>query len=434
MKPLAKKISTLLFVSALIVFASKHTIQAQSNPYTLLYEISGKDLKQPSYLYGTFHLLCPDDLQLTETIKNKFSTSAQLVLELDMDDPALASKMQKSIMFTNGKSLKDYLKENEYATVNQFFKDSLKMPLEQMAGVKPFMLSTMLYPKYLGCSPASWEMTLVQLAKDKKMEVLGLETIEEQMKAIDALPFNQQAKSLLEGIKEYEKNKALTLNMLSLYKTQNVEEMYKISKEYFDREMKGLEKVMLADRNRNWIPTIKKLSKEKATFYAVGAGHLGGETGVIALLKKEGYTITPIENRMTLHIGENNPPINHNEVAKLLIRKWKPEESMIPIMIEDIIESVRKKDEAQAKQIEAQKEMLAQVLSNVITEYREDNSFEISIPTNPQSGTWKLSEDNKQIIRKDKNGQEAINEILEISDKKLVLLNAERKKVIYVAL
>jgi uncharacterized protein YbaP (TraB family) len=436
MKPLAKKIIVFLVLFVLGYFVGKQIAKAQppAPTHTLLYEISGKGLKQPSYLYGTFHVLCNDDLLLTETIKDKLNASEQLVLELDMDAPDFMAKMQTNMMLNNDKTLKNYLSESEYASVNQFFKDSLKMPLEQMISIKPFMLSTMLYPKYLGCTPASWEMTLVQLAQEKKMEVLGLETVEEQMKVLNALPYEQQAKVLLEGIKEYQKSKSLFLNMLTLYKTQNIEEMYKISKEYFDEEMQGLEKTMLADRNHNWIPKIGKLSKEKATFYAVGAGHLGGEAGVIALLKKEGYTVKSIENKVDMKVTKSNTANPQNEVAKLLIRQWKPESSMIPQMVEDVIENVRKQNAEQAKQIEAQKEILAQVLSNMITEYKSDNTFEITIPNSPQSGTWKLSEDNKQIIRIDENGKESINEIVEISDKKLVVLNSEKKKIVYVAL
>jgi hypothetical protein len=435
MKPLAKKIIIFLVLFVLGYFVGKQIAKAQSVPtHTLLYEISGKGLKQPSFLYGTFHVLCPNDLLLTETIKDKLNASEQLVLELDMDAPDFMAKMQANMMLDNGKTLKNYLSESEYASVNQFFKDSLKMPLEQMINIKPFMLSTMFYPKYLGCTPASWEMTLMQLAQEKKMEVLGLETVEEQMKVLNALSYERQAKVLLEGVKEYQKSKSIILNMLALYKTQNVEEMYKVSKEYFDEEMEGMEKVMLADRNRNWIPKIGKLSKEKATFYAVGAGHLGGEAGVIALLQKEGYTVKPIENKVDMKVNGNNATNPQNEVAKLLIRQWKPEASMIPQMVEDVIENVRKQNAEQAKQIEAQKEMLAQILSNVVTEYKSDNTFKITIPSSPQSGTWKLSADNKQIIRIDKNGKESINEIVEISDKKLVVLNSEKKKIVYVAL
>lgn len=436
MKALAKKIIIFLILFILGYIVGKQIAKAQDAPQTLLYEISGKDLKQPSYLFGTFHILCPQDLAVTETIKNKLNATNQLVLELDMDDPTLATEMQKNMMMTSGKTLKNFLDEKEYAAVNQFFKDSLNMPLEQLVSLKPFMLSTLLYPKYLGCQTASWEMTLVNLAQGKKMEVLGLETVEFQMKAIDYLPFDKQAKALVESIQDYAESKATIQEMLQLYKSQNVEAMYKISVKYFGEEMKGMEKVMLEDRNRSWIPLIGKMSKEKPTFFAVGAAHLGGETGVIALLKKQGYMVKPIENKAETQVESAKTTQNntHNEVAKLLIRKWKPDASIIPQIVEDVIENVKRQNAEQAKQLETQKEMLGQMLGNIVTEYKQDNTFSIAIPNSPQSGTWRLSEDNKQIIRKDANGKESINEIIEISDKRLVVMNGEQKKVIYVAL
>jgi uncharacterized protein len=59
--------------------------------------------------------------------------------------------------------------------------------------------------------------------------------------------------------------------------------------------MADFENEMLYKRNLAWIPEIKKLITEKSTFIAVGAGHLGGENGVLQLLKNEGYTINVIE-------------------------------------------------------------------------------------------------------------------------------------------
>ncbi len=437
MKTLVKKIIIFLGLLMLGFFIGKQIAKAQNATQSLLWEISGKGLKQPSYLFGTFHVLCPQDLLLTEVIKNKLKTSEQLVLELDMDDPTLMTEMQKGMVMPQGKTLKEYLKGKDYTLVEQFFKDSLGIPLDAVATFKPFMLSTMLYPKYLGCQTASWEMTLVQLAKEKNAEVLGLETVEEQMKTIDYLPYQAQAKSLLESITDYHKGKSEIQEMLALYKSQDIEKMYAVSIEYFRKEMQGMEKVMLDNRNRNWIPKIEKMSKEKPTFFAVGAAHLGGETGVINLLRKQGYTVRPIENKQEIanknDISETNTN-QHNEIAKLLIRKWKPDESVIPQMVEDVLEGVRRRDAEQAKQLEAQKSLLAQMLSNVTTEYKSDNTFFVDVPNSPQSGTWKLSEDSKQIIRKDTNGKESVNEILEITDKKLVVLNSDKKKIVFVAL
>ncbi len=80
--------------------------------------------------------------------------------------------------------------------------------------------------------------------------------------------------------------------MIAVYKQNDVEKIYRFIK---DNGGDGdFETALLVTRNKRWIPVIKKATAEKASFFAVGAGHLGGKEGVIALLKKEGYTLTPV--------------------------------------------------------------------------------------------------------------------------------------------
>lgn len=63
--------------------------------------------------------------------------------------------------------------------------------------------------------------------------------------------------------------------------------------EYMNHDTELMKK-FLDDRNNKWIPEIAKFSKEVSTFYGVGAAHLGGDQGVINLLRNAGYTVTPI--------------------------------------------------------------------------------------------------------------------------------------------
>lgn len=81
-------------------------------------------------------------------------------------------------------------------------------------------------------------------------------------------------------------------NKVAYYKAQDVDGMLEAMQGDLD-EM-GSQEEMLDNRNKKWIPQIIEMSKEAPTFYAVGAGHLGGETGVIRLLRKEGFKVTPV--------------------------------------------------------------------------------------------------------------------------------------------
>jgi uncharacterized protein YbaP (TraB family) len=78
-----------------------------------------------------------------------------------------------------------------------------------------------------------------------------------------------------------------------LYKQQNIQ---KLQEEILtSTDMMGAEEALLTNRNNNWIPIIEKNIKEAGCFFAVGAGHLAGENGVIHLLRKAGYTVKAVK-------------------------------------------------------------------------------------------------------------------------------------------
>ena len=65
--------------------------------------------------------------------------------------------------------------------------------------------------------------------------------------------------------------------------------------------MAGFTDILLYHRNQNWVKKLKTLLPEKSILVAVGAGHLPGEKGVINLLRKEGYKVTPVENKTNVN-------------------------------------------------------------------------------------------------------------------------------------
>ena len=193
----------------LAMVVSAFSLYAQQKGNSLLWEVSGNGLEQSSYVYGTFHLLCPDDLSLSKKVKTAIDESEQLVLELDFDDPNMMQTLQQSMVYRDGTTAKDYLNEDDYKLLAGFFKDSLNMPFQRLQGIKPFFLSSMTLQHFLGCRPASFEQRLTKAAKSKNMEVKGLETVEEQLGFIENLSMELKTKMLMENLKEYEKSKKM---------------------------------------------------------------------------------------------------------------------------------------------------------------------------------------------------------------------------------
>lgn len=286
-----KKIT--MFLLALTISIS--SLYSQVTSQSMLWEISGKGLEKSSYLYGTFHLLCPDDLQIKDKVKNAMSSSERLVLELDFDDPSVMQTIQQNMAYNDGTTAKDYLNESEYELVAAFFRDSLQMPFERLHAIKPFFLSSMTLMHFAGCRPVSFEQKLTSLAGEEGIEVAGLETVQEQMGFIEGIPMHMQKKMLLENLQHYDSSRVMFRKMMKRYLNEDLPGLNEISQESFASEQYvQFREDLLINRNKDWIPEIEELVKEKASFIAVGAAHLPGNEGVIDLLRKKGYQVKPV--------------------------------------------------------------------------------------------------------------------------------------------
>lgn len=259
---------------------------------TLLWKIEGKDM-QPSYLYGTIHLLPQQDFHLAEKTKSAFQESEQIVMEMDMDDPTLQTKMMQHIAMKDGTTLKQLMKPEDYQKLDQLLQTTIGANIAMFNSWKPLVLVSLLYTNFIEGKPASFELTFVEMALAAKKEVLGLETPEEQLAVFDAIPYQKQIDGIVEMLNEEEKMKAMYADMIKLYKEEEIEELYDMMlKELDDPKTKA---ALLDERNKNWVTAIPEMAQEQSSFIAVGAGHLAGNQGLISLLRKAGYTLTPVE-------------------------------------------------------------------------------------------------------------------------------------------
>jgi uncharacterized protein YbaP (TraB family) len=265
----------------------------------LLWEINGNGLSSPSYLFGTFHLLCSDDIVFSKNLKQAIDNSREIYMELDMDDPATIFGGLMVMNMKDGKKLKDFYPEGIYKRITDYFKDSLQTPIGLFQNIKPAFLISMLYPKMMPCQTvSSVEDEIMKLAKenDSEKEIRGLETIVAQAAVFDSIPYENQAEELLKTIDSMEKSKAMFAVMLKAYKNQQLDEIEKLINDP-GFGMEGNQDVLLDNRNKNWVDQLKEIMKTKPVFIAVGAGHLPGKTGLIELLRGAGFTVRPLENR-----------------------------------------------------------------------------------------------------------------------------------------
>lgn len=263
----------------------------------LLYKISGKNLNQPSYLFGTIHIICPTDMIPMDKFGGYLDRTEQLILEVDMDNASEMQALQKGLMLADGKTFTGFYTPAQLAKVDELVKTTLGVSVEQVKNLNPLMLQTMLVanPKALGCNPpGSYELALMQTAAAKNRPVEGLETAASQVELLNSQPLEKQAKELYEMALDPQKSVAEFKKLLEIYKTQNSDSLYNLMKLNMGKDVE-FETRLLDDRNIAWIPKIETAIKGKSSFIAVGGAHLGGKNGVINLLRAKGYQVEAIK-------------------------------------------------------------------------------------------------------------------------------------------
>ena len=258
-----------------------------SDKNTLLWQVTGKDLKQPSYLFGTFHLLCKDDIHFSEALKQAVKSTGEVYMELDMDDPSTLLGGMLFINMKSGKQLRDLYSEQQYKKLDAYFNDTLHTPLTMFQKIKPYFLIAMLYPRMMNCkTPSGVEEELVKLAKEDKKEIKGFETVAFQASVFDSIPYEWQAKELMKNIDSFSFYKKQLDTMILAYRQQDLNQMSdQLNKSEFGSD--NYEDLLLTKRNLNWVNQLRNIMNREGVFVAVGAGHLLGNNGLISLLQKK---------------------------------------------------------------------------------------------------------------------------------------------------
>jgi uncharacterized protein YbaP (TraB family) len=259
----------------------------------LLYRISGNGLTQDSYLFGTIHTMPKEDFEMPKKVMDALKTCATIALEIDID-MSMSEKIEiaKMTMIPNGETLKNYMADTSYVKLKSYCIDSLgwkESKFEQYAHLKPFFFSSVVLQEKIG-KQKSFEMELDKLAKKYKKPLIGLETVMYQMETIDRISIKDQVQFMddFSNMSEFDV-------LFKLYEKEDINGLYNLIAAETDM-LPEFNHWFLEVRNANWIPVIEKQINKEASFIAVGAGHLGGTNGVLELLKKQGYTITGVNN------------------------------------------------------------------------------------------------------------------------------------------
>lgn len=284
-------------LSVSLLFVCFLSVQAQ-----LLWKISGNGLKHPSYLFGTHHLIPLQFLDSVPGLYKAFNSSETIVGEMVLSNMDASAKIQQAAIMPNHIKMSDLLNDEEYKMIDIELKSVLKMGLKELSIMNPSLILTLyeleMYKTLTGYKDETQSDSYFQLvATEKGRKVIGLETIDQQIKVLFGNgSLERQADLLVETIQKKDSilNEMQTLN--KLYKLGKIEKLITLSKQkgsitdFSDEEYS----VLVDNRNTDWMIKLPTLLHNSSCFIAVGALHLGGEKGLIKLLEKQGYKVKAI--------------------------------------------------------------------------------------------------------------------------------------------
>ncbi|GAB4094113.1 TraB/GumN family protein [Flaviaesturariibacter terrae] len=276
-----------LLLFAFLLGSSAAAVAQSPQPAALLWRISGKGLAAPSYLWGTIHLQDRRVFRFTDSFFYYFDRSAAFAMELDPEKttqellPFLTGRDTSALLYT-------VLPDSLFSRLGPLLEDALHKPARSITR-KEAWLYAQLRPyrvTHPGDMPLPMDLYLHGLAKKRKKLLLGIEDMSDQFSPDEVLngPFDTRA--LLQTEADVRKQTEAIVQL------------------YIHQDLEGIERLALSDsvqearkllaRNRKMAGRIDSLAALRPTFFAIGAGHLPGPGGVLALLRRRGYTVRAV--------------------------------------------------------------------------------------------------------------------------------------------
>jgi uncharacterized protein YbaP (TraB family) len=285
-----KKLFLFLFLFAFLID------NAQYN--SLLWKISGNGLKQPSFLYGTMHTTDARVFVFADSMMPYLTSAKAYAMELDPKEAFNMSLLSK-LMMGKGYSLKKMIPEREYNLLDSVVKKEINFSVALFDNVAPVFTMTIFEASGMELGDSSGkgnkdvlDMYFYKQAKKKKKKIIGIETVDEQLGALNTLSYQEQADLLVKEIHSFEENKTEGTDIVKFYLDQNLDSL---SANDADAQMpEKFYKALVTDRNIHMADRIADFIKEQPTFIAVGALHLPKQEGVIELLRKKGFVVEPV--------------------------------------------------------------------------------------------------------------------------------------------
>jgi len=283
-------IKHILFLLAFNLISTAIFAQQAQKPYTLLWRISGKDLKQPSYLFGTMHVKDQRVFNFSDSVMLAIQKCNGFALEVHPDSimRKMFEVMQKK---DSTRDLHKLLGEKKYAELAKKFEQ--KNGYKMREGIDPLMAESVLHAnkEKPGDKESFIDAHLYGIARTMDKNIYGLEDASEQFDKV--LGSSDAMRERLLGLLETGGGEDDSEAMIKIYSTGNLDNILSYIKKFDIADSE------LVARNHVMVTSMIKDMQKGSLFTAVGAAHLPGDNGIISQLQQGGYAVVPVPATFT---------------------------------------------------------------------------------------------------------------------------------------
>ncbi|MEO7394363.1 MAG: TraB/GumN family protein, partial [Chitinophagaceae bacterium] len=288
-KHLIKLLSSVLFLLVSFFFLSDTSAQ-RANTKSLLWRITGNGLLKPSYLYGTMHLYDKKLFQFGDSVYKSLENSEAYAMELD------PNSLMDSILLKIGESdttslLQKMIDKKQYDTVSKKLEKKLGVSADRIT--RKMLIAARNKEIYRRRNEDDMstvvDLYLYDIAHKQGKWVGGIEDVEDQSGISDELGKDFDVNEFVE--EDENKMRKYMDRWIDLYVTEDIDKIEQLSNNKQGASAKDL---LLNRRNIKMARRMDSLSKLRTTFFAIGAAHLAGDSGVISLMRKNGFKIDPV--------------------------------------------------------------------------------------------------------------------------------------------
>lgn len=357
--------------SVVLLFLCSFYSFSQDRPdYNLLWRIESPDSEKVSYLFGTAHIKNNLAYDFSDSVLIAFDNSEVIALEINNDE-YFQLLLNERFEEKERNYLKEELSETEYEKLKENVKEDLDFRIEDLKTVSPKMIRRMYSDHFF--DPKENSLTVDNFFYDtgKKLgkEILGLERVNQGPRAAGGFQSKMEKESFVKEIIYDDESEEVIpeiqmevfkpyFNFLNIYYQGNVDSIYAMFDSSYDLEADNLEMV---SRNYIMLKSLDSILPLKSTFAAVGAAHLGGEKGLIQLLREKGYKLSPVQ-------------ADFSGIAKL---KREEFEKKGGYLLENIAQGYRIKLESRPSQIQIPNSTVKMMLSVNLLGSRSNLVFSI---------------------------------------------------------